>query len=307
MHRRLPPLNALRAFEAAARHASFTKAADELCVTHGAISRQVQALEAWLDRTLFERRNRRVVLTPAAAAYLPEIGAALDRIALATARQVEAGEHRLLRVNALATFAMRWLIPRLSEFQLAHPATEVRLTTSHARLPGAEPYDVAIRGGPDQVPGHLAQPFLTEARLPVCSPALLARLPLHRPEDLRQHTLLHSATLPGVWPQWLLAAGVPDLEAQSSVTLEHFFLTLQAALDGLGVAMGPERLIASDVADGRLIRPFAKPSLPARSYCAYIPERQVHDPAVLAFCDWLHRVAAEQLPARGMDASRRQC
>jgi LysR family transcriptional regulator, glycine cleavage system transcriptional activator len=294
MHRRLPPLNALRAFEAAARQASFTKAANELHVTHGAISRQVQTLEAWLDLPLFERHNRRVVLTEAGATYLAEVGAALDRIALATARQVERSEHRLLRVNALATFAMRWLIPRLSAFQLAHPATEVRLTTSNAPLQRlSDPFDVAIRGGPDQVAGHIAQLFLTETRLPVCSPALLARLPLRRPEDLRQHTLLHAATLPEVWPQWLLSAGVPDLEPQGSVTLEHFYLTLQAALDGLGVAIGPERLVADDLADGRLIQPFAGPSLPARSYCAYVPETRVRDPAVVAFCDWLRWAAAE--------------
>ena len=295
MHRRLPPLNAVRAFEAAARHASFTKAADELHVTHGAISRQVQALETWLDLPLFERHNRRVVLTEAGAAYLAEVGAALDRIALATARQVERNERRLLRVNALATFAMRWLIPRLSSFQMAHPATEVRLTTSNVRVPDvSDPFDVAIRGGPDQVPGHVAQPFLTERRLPVCSPALLARLPLHRPEDLRQHTLLHAATLPEVWPQWLLAAGVPDLEPRSSVTLEHFYLTLQAALDGLGVAIGPERLVADDLADGRLATPFAGPLLPARSYCTYVPEPRTRDPAVLAFCRWLRCAAAEK-------------
>ena len=306
MHRRLPPLNALRAFEAAARHASFTKAADELHVTHGAVSRHVQALEAWLDQPLFERHNRRVVLTEAGAAYLAEIGAALDRIALATARQVEGHRRRLLRVNALATFTMRWLIPRLSAFQLAHPATEVRLTTSNARLPDvAEPFDVAIRGGPDQVPGHVAQPFLTEGRQPVCSPALLARLPLRRPEDLRRHTLLHAATLPEVWPQWLAVAGAPALEPRGSVTLEHFYLTLQAAIDGLGVAIGPERLVADDVAEGRLTTPFAGPLLPARSYCAYIPETRLHDQAVLAFCDWLRRAAAESDAAKPPGAGTR--
>jgi LysR family glycine cleavage system transcriptional activator len=294
MHRRLPPLNALRAFEAAARHGSFTKAADELHVTHGAISRQVQTLEAWLDQLLFERHNRRVVLTEAGAAYLAEVGAALDRIALATTRQIARKERRPLRVNALATFTMRWLIPRLSAFQLAHPATEVRLTTSNVPVLGiAEPFDVAIRGGPEQAPGHVARPFLTEARLPVCSPALLARRPLRRPEDLRLHTLLHAATLPEVWPQWLLAAGVPDLQPQSSVTLEHFYLTLQAALDGVGVAIGPERLVADDIAEGRLTAPFAGPSLPARTYCAYIPEARLHDPAVLAFCEWLRQAGSE--------------
>ncbi len=156
----------------------------------------------------------------------------------------------------------------------------------------SDPFDVAIRGGPDQVPGHVAQPFLTERRLPVCSPALLARVPLRRVQDLRQHTLLHAATLPEVWPQWLLAAGVPDLEPQNSVTLEHFYLTLQAALDGLGVAIGPERLVADDVAEGRLAKPFAGPLLPARSYHTYVPEARVRDPAALAFCDWLRGAAA---------------
>ena len=292
MHRRLPPLNAVRAFEAAARHASFTRAAEELRVTHGAVSRQVQLLEAWLGVPLFERLNRRVVLTAAGGAYAAEIGAALDRIALATARQAERGRPRLLHVNALATFTLRWLIPRLSGFQLAHPAIEVRLTTSNVPLAQvAEPFDVAIRGGPDSRPGHIAQPFLSERRIPVCSPALLQRLPLEEPEQLRQHTLLHAATLPQVWPQWLRVAGVPDLQPQASVTLEHFYLTLQAALDGLGVAMGPERLIADDVAAGRLTLPFAGPALPARSYYTYVPEPRADDPAVRAFCGWLAEAA----------------
>ncbi|MCJ2021738.1 transcriptional regulator GcvA [Methylobacterium sp. E-065] len=292
MHRRLPPLNAVKAFEAAARHASFTRAADELHVTHGAVSRQVQTLEDWLGVPLFERHNRRVVLTEAGAAYAAEIGAALDRIALATARQVERGRPHLLHVNALATFTLRWLIPRLSGFQRANPSVELRLTTSNvplARL--TEPFDVAIRGGPETRPGHVAEPFLSERRIPVCSPALLRRLPLDEPTQLRQHTLLHAATLPRVWPDWLRAAGVPDLTPQASVTLEHFYLTLQAALDGLGIAMGPERLIADDVAVGRLVLPFAGPALPARSYYTYVPETRTEDPAIRAFCGWLAETA----------------
>ena len=292
MHRRLPPLNALRAFEAAARHGSFTQAAGELNVTHGAVSRHVRALEAWLGSPLFERHNRRVVLTEAGTGYLAEVGAALDRIALATARQLERGRPRLLRVNALATFTLRWLIPRLSGFQVANPAVEVRLTTSNAPLSElVEPFDVAIRGGPEAWPGLVGRPFLAERRIPVCSPALLGRFPLLEPKGLRDHTLLHSATLPGVWPQWLRAAGVPELEPQGSVTLEHFYLTLQAALDGLGVAMGPERLIADDVAAGRLELPFAGPFLPARSYHAYVPEPCADDPAVVAFYGWLTEAA----------------
>ena len=261
-------------------------------MTHGAVSRQVQALEAWLGSPLFERHNRRVVLTEAGAGYLAEIGAALDRVALATTRQLERGRPRLLRVNALATFTLRWLIPRLSAFQVSNPAVEVRLTTSNAPLSDVvEPFDVAIRAGPDRRPDHIGQPFLSETRIPVCSPALLRRLPLREPAQLRHHTLLHAATLPRVWPQWLRAAGVPDLEPQGSVTLEHFYLTLQAALDGLGVAMGPERLIAVDVATGRLIRPFAGPALSASNYYAYVPQARADDPAVRAFCAWLVEAA----------------
>lgn len=288
MLRRLPPLNALKAFEAAGRHGSFTRAAEERRVTHGAVSRHVQGLEAWLGLSLFERHNRRVVLTEAGRSYLAEIGAALDRIALATTRQVESGRPSLLRVNALATFTLRWLIPRLSAFQVANPAIEVRLTTSNVPLANViEPFDVAIRGGPDLRRDHLAEPFLSERRIPVCSPALLQRLPLDAPAQLRNHTLLHAATLPQVWPDWLQAAGVPDLVPQASVTLEHFYLTLQAALDGLGVAMGPERLVADDIAAGRLTRPFAGPALPARSYYTYVPELRADDPSVRAFRDWL--------------------
>src|SRR5882724_6131464 len=147
--RQLPPLNALRAFEAAARFLSFTRAGDELHVTHGAVSRQIQGLEAWLGTPLFRRLNRRVELTEAGAAYLAEIGASLDRIALASARVREEGRVRVLRINALPTFTIRWLIPRLSGFQRRHPQVEVRVTTSTERadrLP--ETFDLVIRGGP---------------------------------------------------------------------------------------------------------------------------------------------------------------
>lgn len=292
MHRRLPPLNALKAFEAAGRHESFTLAAAELRVTHGAVSRHVQTLEAWLGTPLFERHNRRVVLTEAGRGYLPEIGAALDRMALATARQMERSQSHVLHVNALATFTLRWLIPRLSSFQRAHPLVEIRLTTSNVPLARIiEPFDIAIRGGPDTRPGFVGRAFLAERRIPVCSPRLLQHGPLATPMDLAGHTLLHAATLTEVWPQWLQAAGVPDLQPQASVTLEHFYLTLQAALDGLGVAMGPERLIADDVAAGRLMLPFDGPALRARSYHTYVPEGRAEHAAVRAFCEWLATAA----------------
>jgi LysR family glycine cleavage system transcriptional activator len=288
--RYLPPLNAVRAFEAAARHGSFKDAAAELGVTHGAISRQVRLLEDWLGApALFQRLNRRVVLTPAGTALLAESGRALDRLSAAV--RLHKGRHgaeTVVRVNALATFSLRWLLPRLTQFRDSHPDIEVRLTTSNNPLDALpEPFDVVIRGGPDMFHGFVSRPVLSERRLPVCSPALLRRLPLAEVADLERHTLLHVTSMPRLWNDWLTVAGFPSLETAASLTLDHFYLSIQAAVDGLGVAMGPTALVADDLAAGRLVTPFPAVSLPARGYFAYLPRKPVTDPASAAFCDWL--------------------
>lgn len=289
MQRSLPPLNALRAFEAAARHGSFKAAAGELGVTQGAISQHVRLLEDWLRAPLFERHNRRVVLTPAARVYLSEIGPALDQVASATAGYGCNGG-AVLRVNAPATFALRWLVPRLAKFQEQHLNVKVRLETSNEPLETLQDfYDVIIRGGPDSFYGYSACPFLSEERLPVCSPALLDRLPLQAFHDLRRHTLLHTLSLPRVWGDWLAKAGVADLEPNAVLTLDHFYLTLQAALDGIGIAMGPTALVSDDLAHRRLVAPFPSPSLPARSYCTYVPETKEKDELAVAFRSWLEQ------------------
>jgi LysR family glycine cleavage system transcriptional activator len=291
-HRRpLPPLNAIRAFEAAARHASFKEAAGELGVTPGAISRHIALLEDWLGPpALFRRLNRRVALTSTGAALLAETAPALDRLAGAAQRhraQEGAAAPAVLRVNALATFSLRWLLPRLGQFRARHAGIEVRLTTSNDPVDSLrEAYDVIIRGGPDAFYGFTSRLFLTERRLPVCSPALLARLPLKDVGDLRRHTLLHTSTLPRVWSDWFAAAGGGDFEPASSLTFDHFYLTIQAALDGLGVAMGPTALVADDLEAGRLVAPFAV-SLPTRNYHVYLSDAQVGDPSVGVFCAWL--------------------
>ncbi|KWI47486.1 transcriptional regulator [Burkholderia pseudomultivorans] len=288
MARRLPPLNSLRAFEAAARLGSFTLAADELCVTHGAISRHVQQLEAWLGRPLFERHNRRVELTDAGRGYLAEVGASFDRIALATAQQFGHGQQRVLRVSAPATFSLRWLVPKLSSFQVAHPSIEVRLSTSNEPIEKLrDKVDLIVRGGPQAVDGYVSEEFLSEVRLPVCAPKLLERTPLRTPADLADFTLLHAATYPGMWPEWLAAAGHANLVPRQSLTLEHFYLTLQGALDGLGVAMGPIALVADDIAEGRLVQPFSEPALPPWRYFTYVAAARADDDAVRAFKDWL--------------------
>ncbi|HEV2676607.1 MAG TPA: transcriptional regulator GcvA [Aliidongia sp.] len=293
--RNLPPLNALRAFEAAARHLSFTRAADELRVTHGAVSRAVSGLEQWLGSALFRRFNRRIELTDAGSRYLGEIGASLDRIALASERIKGTGARRVLRVNSIATFTIRWLIPRLSSFQQRHPTIEVRLTTSSEPPQHlGETADVIIRGGPDTIMGFQCGLFLDEARLPVLSPSLRARLPLDRPADLARHTLLHTDSLPALWHDWLRLAGVGGLVPAQELTLEHFYLTIQAAVDGLGVAIGPTALVADEIEAGRLMAPFPALSLPARGYCWYLPTDKTIDPAAIAFRDWLVDVGGRQ-------------
>jgi len=290
--RTLPPLNAVRAFEAAARLGSFKEAAIELGVTHGAISQQVRLLEDRLGApALFWRSTRRVTLTPSGTALLEEIGPALDRISSAVQRhRATRGEvpAAVLRVNALATFSMRWLLPRLSRFRDERPDIEVRLTTSNDPIDAlADTFDVVIRGGPDSFHGFTSRLFLSERRLPVCSPALVAKLPLEGISDLAQHTLLNVTSMPRLWHDWLVQAGQPRVTPAATLTFDHFFLTIQAAIDGLGVAMGPTALIGDDVAAGRLIAPFPDVSLPARSYFVYLPAGSESGSQTAVFCDWL--------------------
>ncbi|SAK60749.1 transcriptional regulator [Caballeronia fortuita] len=289
MRSALPSLNALRAFEASGRLGSFKEAAAELHVTHGAISQQVRLLEAWLGAPLFERHNRRVVLTPAARAYLAEIGPLFAQLAQATARYgLPEAVSRTLTVNAPATFTLRWLVPRLERFRANHADVEVRIETSNEpveRLKDA--CDVVIRGGPDTFYGYVMRPFLTEERMPVCSPALLRRLPLRTPDDMRRHTLLHTSSLPRVWPDWLALVNLPALTPAAVLTFDHFYLTLQAAVDGMGIAMGPSALVADDLATGRLVAPFDGPRLPSRSYCTYIADEKAGNDLIVLFRTWL--------------------
>jgi LysR family transcriptional regulator, glycine cleavage system transcriptional activator len=303
--RTLPPLNAVRAFEAAARHGSFKQAADELGVTQGAVSRQIHLLEEWLGAPeLFRRLRRGVALTPDGEALLAEFAPALDRISIA-ARQHRARQGgpmpATLRVNALSTFSLRWLLPRLSRFRGEHPGIEVRLTTSNLPVDAlAEEYDVVIRGGPDTFHGFVAYPVVAERRLPVCSPGLLQQHGLATIADLERHTLLHVATMPRLWHDWLTEAGFSGLQPASVLTLDHFYLSIQAALDGLGVAMGPTALVSDDLAAGRLLAPFPDVSLPARTYFAYLPQAGPANPASTAFCEWLARTRSDE--ARGEEA-----
>ncbi|MFC3534069.1 transcriptional regulator GcvA [Vogesella facilis] len=287
MNRRLPPLNALRVFEAAARLESFSAAAEQLNVTHGAVSRQIAQLEDWLGVALFLRHGRRVQLSDAGRQYLPVLQSAFDNIASAT-EKLTSNRPRLLRINVTPTLAMHWLLPRLTRFQRRHPGVELRLATSDAAINNQHAdFDIAIRRGNDHWHGFVSHTFLTEHELPAASPALLARQPLRDAADLAQHTLLHSETRPVAWERWLAAAGQPALQAAGHQHFDHYYLALQAAIDGLGITLGPLPVIEELLASGKLVAPLAGPRVRVRGYSWVLPLALAEDPLCADFCAWL--------------------
>ena len=266
MSARLPSLNGLRAFEAAARHLSFTQAASELNVTQTAISHQIKRLEQELGVRLFIRQNRALTLTPEATEYLPGVRAAFNDLRLATDRLLRRDDDHVLTVSTLASLAAKWLLPRLSAFQEAHPGIDVRITTSTSLVDfQRDDVDAAIRYGRGQWAGLRADWLMADEVFPVCSPALLTgEKPLKCPEDLSDHVLLHTSNANSDdWRLWLTAAGLPtDLSKQPGITFDLIFMTIQAAIDGIGVAMGRTSYVQDDIAKGRLVVPF-KIALPA--------------------------------------------
>lgn len=307
MSRRLPSLSALRAFEAAGRHGSFSRAAGELNVTQSAVSRHIRALEDDLGQPLFHRIGRAVALTPEGERYLAVMRESFDRMEQATQRLRGRHDAHVLTVDVLPTLATRWLIPRLPHFAEAHHAIEVRMITSIRPVDFArEDIDVAIRVGlpPDRHADpdapridlvmtegwhDLRADFLfRDILVPVCSRAIIERgPPLAHPADLAGHTLLHTATRRHAWPDWLRAAGCPDLTPRGEIAYGHFFMTLQAASEGRGIAIIPEILVAGDLAAGNLVMPLARRVESAGSYHLLYRTRQADLPKVQLFRNWL--------------------
>src|SRR6267143_3136043 len=291
MTARLPSLNGLRAFEAAARHLSFTQAASELNVTQTAISHQIKRLEEELGVRLFIRQNRSLTLTQQAQEYLPGIRAAFNDLRLATDRLLRKDDDHVLTVSTLASLAAKWLLPRLSAFQEAHHGIDVRITTSTNLVDfQRDNVDAAIRYGRGQWPGLRADWLMADEMFPVCSPALLAgKKPLKKPEDLADHVLLHtSPSNDDDWRLWLTAAGLPaNLSKQPGLSFDLVFMPVQAAIDGIGVAMGRTSYVEADIAKGRLVVPF-KIALPADAgFYLVSPEARADSPKLGAFRQWL--------------------
>jgi LysR family glycine cleavage system transcriptional activator len=286
--RALPPLNALRAFEAAARHLSFTRSARELHVTQAAVSHQVKALEQFLGCKLFERRTRALGLTDEGRALLPVASGAFASLLEATER-IQSGElRRHLTVSVLPSFAARWLVPRLRRFRRAHPEIELHLQPSTALADlGRGEADIAIRWGRGRYTGLAVQRLMGDESFPVCSPQLL-RGPkrLRKPSDLGRHILLHDDN-DDDWLEWLAAAGIADARATRGMFFADASLMLQAAADGLGVALGRRVLVSGDLRTGRLVRPFAV-SVPAKlAYFLVCQPVRLVEPKIEAFRSWV--------------------
>ncbi len=281
------PLNALRAFEAAARHQNLTRAAAELCVSQAALSHQIKTLEARLGVRLFHRLPRGVALTDEAAALYPVLGECFDRIA-ATLEQFSEGRYRhVLAVGVVATFATGWLLPRLADFAAAHPDIELRLQTHNNRIDLAgEGLELAIRFGEGDWQGQHATAVLEAPFAPVCAPAMAARL--RAPADLLRVPLLRSYRS-DEWARWAQAAGLPALEARGAM-FDSSLALASAAAAGAGVALLPLRMFEQDLASERLLQPFPVHADLGRYWLTRLRSRAESEPA-RRFRQWLQAQA----------------
>lgn len=297
-------LNALRAFEAAARHQSFSAAAAELHVTSAAVGQQVRTLEAWLGISLFNRASSgsvRLVPTDVARAALPDIREGLERLRTGLERLKEGSMNSGLTVTVSPAFAAKWLLPRIERFQLMHPQMDVLLDTNLRPLDFiAEGMDIGVRYGTGRWPGLTAIKLMDEEMYPVCAPSYpLLQAGRLSARNLAQATLIHDLSMTGepsypTWRSWLDAAGYPEVSAEHGLRINNSAAVLQAVIDGQGVALGRSVMLRDDLAAGRLLRPFGAVSCPL-GFAYYI----VHRPEVAgltkiqAFRDWLLAEAAD--------------
>jgi len=310
MTRHLTHLNGIRAFEAAARHMSFAKAADELGVTPAAVSQQIKALEDYLGVVLFKRTKRALFLSETAQAILPAAREGFDLLASVLTRARASSARDQLVVSVTPSMAAKWLMPRIEGFIARHPDIDVRIDTNSRLVDFArEDVDVAVRYGAGDWPWLDVTPLMNESIFPVCSPKLQAgKRPLRALEDLGHHTLIHDSTLPEgsafpSWAIWLEAAGAPGIDATRGLRVNASMLAIQAAVDNQGIALGRSVLVEDDLATGRLVRPFAV-TLPLR-YAYYVvhPKNLPKDSKVPLFKRWLLSEAKQQSVKASLRAS----
>ncbi|HJU19809.1 MAG TPA: LysR substrate-binding domain-containing protein [Stellaceae bacterium] len=307
-HGSSPPLNACRAFEAAARLQNFVRAAEELNVSPAAVSHQIKLLESWLGRPLFRRRASGVSLTSAGLALLPTLGEALERISFGLDSIAGRAGSRILTISTQPNFALKWLVPRLKSFTGTHPEFEIRLVTAQRSLDlPNENIDAAVRyfdalpAGLREISAHAATELVIDELLradlmPVASPKLFPPGWPYAPELLKEQTLLHVLSSPGDWRQWLRAAGVTGIDPMRGPKFDSYALTVEAAAHGAGVAMGRSAFLHGDFASGRLTAPFAL-RLAGQSAWFLLTSRRGAAAKVAAFREWLLDEAHKDLPA----------
>ena len=306
--RRLPPLNALRAFEAAARHMNFSRAADELSVTPGAVSQQIQNLEDYIGAPLFKRTPKGLLLTDAAQTALPALREAFDRLAEAASLLTAAEEGRRLTVSVAPSFAAKWLVPRIGRFEAAHPEIEVWVNAGLELVDFTSgEIDLAIRYGSGRYPGLEVQRLLGETVSPVASPALLEAHPLNDLQDLADTILLHDGSPDADescpdWAMWLAARGVKGVDGARGPRFNQSSLVIEAAVNGRGVALAKQTLAQVDVDAGRLVMPFQDATVVDFAYYIVHPKAKGRLTSVRAFIAWLTAEAeAHESALRTMD------
>jgi LysR family transcriptional regulator, glycine cleavage system transcriptional activator len=295
MSDRLPPLSSLRAFEAVARRLSFSRAAEDLHVTPGAVSQQIRFLEQHLGETLFARTRRSVALTETAMKMLPEIQAGLDTLSRALSSKSALHSAKALTISVAPSFASKWLLPRLADFSDQHPDIDLRISATVGLADfKRDKVDLAIRLGRGHYPDLHTELLFGEALAPLCAPALLdAKGPLRKPDDLRKLRLLHDTSIPGdsehsSWERWLALAGAKHVPAHRGTRFSLADLAMQAAIDGAGVVLGRMVLAEGDLTAGRLARPF-KAILPLDvSYFLVMPKGSTRRAELQVFREWVH-------------------
>ncbi len=295
MARRLPPLNSLKAFEAAARNLSFTKAAEELFVTQAAISHQIKLLEEHLSIKLFMRRNRSLLLTEEGQSYYLDIKDIFAHLYEATEKLLTRGAKGSISIALTPSFAIQWLVPRLSEFSSLHPDIDVRIKAQdHDDNSLTDDVDVAIYYGLGHWQGVHSDKLHTEYLTPVCSPLLLAGdKPIRSPDDLQHHTLLHDTSRKN-WKEWIKSAGIDNINVNQGPIFSHSSMVLQAAIHGQGVALGHSVLAKPDIDSGRLVMPFNQVLVSKNAYYLVCREAQVETPKIVTFRNWLLKTVAEE-------------
>ena len=290
VRRVIPPLNALKAFESAARHASFTRAAEELSISQAAISHQIKALEEWFETPLFTRAPRAVELTPAGRAYAEVLTKAFNLFAEGTRACLQQQSSSILSVSVLGSIASLWLLPRINHFRAARPDIRVRIVSmDHFADFVSDGVDVEIRYGDGNWPDLHVAKMREEDIFPVCSPSLLkGGIPLEKPEDLKKHNLIHDVMVMD-WREWLEHAGLGhlDIDTQVGVEFNRSHLVVNAAIAGYGVALGRGALVESALADGRLVRPFEHSVRSPFAYYVVAPHASKTRRNVRAFALWL--------------------